>query len=112
MYTRKESTHFPAYQKQMGITWEVIDVEKEVWKPVIGYEGYYEVSSLGRVRSLDRHIEKSNGVVQFWKGRMVKLGTDKDGYKTLTLRRDHTDSFRRVSRLVTEAFIPNPDQKE
>lgn len=95
----------------MGITWEVINMTTEIWQPIKGYEGYYEVSNLGRVRSLDRYVHKNNGSVQFWKGRVCALWTDKNGYKALSLRKNHTDSFRRVCRLVAETFIPNPENK-
>ena len=48
-------------------------IEKEIWKPIKGYEGLYEVSNLGRVRSLDREIMCSNGAKHTHKGKILKL---------------------------------------
>lgn len=49
---------------------------EEIWKPVVGYEGLYEVSSYGRVRSLDRYV--NNNI--FRKGRILKLSDNGIGY--------------------------------
>lgn len=53
---------------------------KEVWKPVVGWKGLYEVSSLGRVRSLPRRIKQSNGVVIHIKGKILKTPVGNHGY--------------------------------
>ena len=45
--------------------------ESEIWKPVRNYEGLYEVSNLGHVRSLTRKIKTSKGIVQTWKGQLL-----------------------------------------
>ena len=45
----------------------------EIWKPIKGYDGIYEVSSLGRVRSLDRHIVRKNDADYRLKGRILTL---------------------------------------
>ena len=73
----------------------------EIWKPVVGYEGLYEVSDLGRVRSLNYH--------RSGKVRVLKYKTDKDGYKFVILCKDGKYKSFRVHRLVALAFIPNPD---
>ena len=86
----------------------------EVWRDVRGYEGLYQVSTFGRVRSLDRTI---HGVRygQAWsstrKGREMCPNTDKDGYKTIKLCSEGRVSRWRVHRLVALAFIPNPEDK-
>lgn len=41
----------------------------EIWKDIIGFEGYYQISNLGNVRSLDRYIKNKNGTCQFRKGK-------------------------------------------
>lgn len=51
----------------------------EIWKPVIGYEGLYEVSSFGRVRSLDRTVNDSLGRVYVRKGIILRLCKDAEG---------------------------------
>ena len=52
----------------------------EIWKPIKGYEGIYEVSSLGRVRSLDRHIVRKNDADYRLKGRVLTPKTYKRHY--------------------------------
>ena len=79
----------------------------ENWKPVVGYEGLYEVSDQGRVRSLDREVlvEYQHGpVVRKYKGRELKLITSTSGYLQVGLWRDGQVSVRYVHRLVLEAF--------
>ncbi len=90
---------------------ENYNMENEVWKPVKGYEGYYEVSSHGRVRTIDRVIDKSDGTTQRRRGKISALGTDKNGYHTLSLWKEGKAEFFRVARLVAIAFIENPENK-
>ena len=52
----------------------------EEWRPIPGYEGLYEVSSYGKVRSLDRFIIDSLGHRRFYKGKVLKQIKDKYGY--------------------------------
>lgn len=77
----------------------------EVWKPVLGYEGIYEVSNIGRVRSIDRVRVLSDGRTRFFPGVTLvgKVGTH--GYRAVTL----SDKVARtvvVHRIVAEAFLP------
>ena len=71
-------------------------MNKEEWRPVVGYEGLYEVSNLGRVRNSRT-------------GRIRKITFDQDGYLQLSLFRKGSNVCRKVHRLVAMAFIPNPD---
>lgn len=71
---------------------------KEIWKDIKGYEGIYQVSDLGRVRSL-----------KFGKERILVGRKDSDGYLRVGLCKDGKEKTCRVHRLVAEAFIPNPD---
>ena len=86
--------------------------EIEIWKPVIGYEGLYEVSNLGRVRSVDSfritHNQYGEHVGRY-KGRILKPGKNNDGYLYVHLCCQCIGKTFSVHRLVAEAFIPNPD---
>ena len=77
----------------------------EEWRPIVGYEGLYEVSSYGRVRSLDRYDSNNH----FLKGRILKLCADKDGYLNVGLCLGNKVKKYKVHRLVAEAFLLNPD---
>lgn len=83
----------------------------ERWLPVVDWEDFYEVSSLARVRSLDRVIECRNGIPARWKGRVLKQQPSVRGYLTVILRRPGHKEHRQVHRLVALAFIPNPEAK-
>src|SRR5260370_19537414 len=82
----------------------------ETWKPVVGFEGQYEVSDLGRVRSLDRyktHVQRDSlGAVitvrRKYKGRILRPGKQNSGHLHVNLGRGHTV---RVHTLVLEAFV-------
>lgn len=85
----------------------------ELWKDVVGYEGYYQVSNLGRVRSLDRTLDSPNiltGGAVVRKGKLLKQKRIL-GYLYVHLCVHDERKMRRVHRLVAEAFIPNPDHK-
>ena len=72
-------------------------MKKEYWKPVVGYEGHYQVSNFGRVKS-----------IKFGKERILKPGTNKYGYLLVMLCKDGKVKGFTVHRLVAEAFLPNP----
>jgi len=82
------------------------DIKIEIWKPINGYEGLYEVSNLGNVRSLDRYIETKKGKC-FRKGRMRKSFISNTGYKIVSL----CGKKYLVHRLVANAFCENPDRE-
>lgn len=79
----------------------------EIWKPVKGFEKYYEVSNEGRVRSKDRI--RSNGIPI--KGKVLKPNVLKDGYAQATLVVNGKPYWKKIHRLVAEAFIENPENK-
>lgn len=80
----------------------------EIWKPVAGYEGLYEVSNMGNVRSLDRTVKNKNGLA-VKKGKVIKQAGVNSGYLRVNLWKDNMGSCFLVHRLVAEAFIGNPD---
>ena len=86
---------------------------QEVWKGVVGYEELYEVSSLGRVRSLPRICRKLEGKVMkdyLYGGKMLKPYKDPRGYLSVRLYRNDKTKDKKVHRLVAEAFLPNTDK--
>lgn len=87
------------------------DPALEIWKPVVGYEGYYEVSNFGRVRSLDRVVNLSNNVFRPTKGTIIHPALKPNGYLHLSLKRDGTKKMFYVHRLVALHFIDNPCDK-
>ena len=78
---------------------------EEIWRPIEGYEGLYEVSNTGQVRSLDRYDERN----RFLKGRILRLSDDGRGYLRAHLFSNSKMNNFLVHRLVAQAFIPNPD---
>lgn len=79
----------------------------EIWRPVKDYEGYYEVSNLGRVRSLDKYVNTKCDSMRMRNGRVLKCIKHNE-YMWVSLSKDNIKSKKRVHRLVAEAFIPNP----
>ena len=78
----------------------------EIWRPVVGYEGYYEVSNLGQVHTLARIILGGKGyALRFCKGRILKLQKHRDGHLFIILHRDGKHKTYWIHRLVLEAFI-------
>ena len=87
----------------------------EIWKNIPNFDGIYQVSNLGRIRSVDKYIEvESNNqfvnytIVKKIEGRILKQNKMPCGYLKVNLRKDRKEVTKRVHRLVAEAFIPNP----
>lgn len=81
---------------------------QEVWRDIRGYEGYYQVSNFGNVRSVGRKIVYKDGRCYQYKGKILKFG-DCKGYKFVILHRDGDVKNCRVCRLVAIHFIENPN---
>lgn len=83
----------------------------EQWKDIEGYEGFYQVSNCGRVKSLAR---ETNAVIQMNTEDRIKKASQKgkDGYLTVQLYKNNTAKSVYVHRLVAESFIPNPLKKK
>lgn len=89
---------------------------KENWEDILGYEGYYQVSDKGSVRSLDRvetYFNPIHGglVSRNRKGRNLQQKVDRYGYCCVHLRKEGTSSHRSVHRLVATHFLENPENK-
>lgn len=83
---------------------------KEIWKDIPEYEGLYQVSNLGRIKSLPRYKTLYSKKV-FIKGCIRKFGRDKDGYYIIPLNKNGIKKMYRVHRIVAEVFIPNIHNK-
>ena len=80
----------------------------EIWKDIEGYEGCYQVSNKGNVRSVDRYIE-CRGSLRMQKGKVLKPYVNKYGYRQVILNGKNRPRLCRINRLVAQAFIPNPN---
>ena len=83
----------------------------EIWKDIKGYEGFYQVSNLGRVRSLDCVIIRVNGRTMTRKGALISHKINTQGYPTVRLHIKGKYQNIPLHRLIAEAFIPNPENK-
>lgn len=83
---------------------EVGCAKREIWKWVRGCKGSYQVSNLGRVKSIDRVVKRSDGSIQTFKGRILKAKPNKNGYLGVSCFKSCS-----VHVLVAEAYIPNPN---
>lgn len=80
----------------------------EIWKDVVGYEGYYQISNLGNVRSFDRIHSSGLGRSYFKPGRILKTCVASHGYLSVALCfRKQTSA--QIHKLIAKAFIPNPN---
>ncbi len=85
----------------------ILWLEGEEWRPILGHEGLYEVSGLGRIRSFDRRIKGRNGTLKRLRGVIYKNARTKRGYETVMLVKDEKWKGNLVHRLVASAFIEN-----
>ena len=78
---------------------------REIWKDIEGYEGLYQISNLGRIKSLDRSIERNDGEKRFFRGKILKLQPDKrGGYYQAVISKNSIHSIVKVHRLVALYF--------
>lgn len=82
-------------------------MENEIWKDIEGYEGIYQVSNLGRVKSLPK-LYKRKFKSYYTKEKILKNSLGKNGYYRVNL----SQKIFYIHRLVAEAFIPNSDEKK
>ena len=86
---------------------------QEEWRDVVGFEGLYEVSSLGRVRSVPRYVHTTNKRKYLIKGKILRPVPQKSKHLQLWLRKEGQTIPVRVHRLVADAFLgPCPPNKE
>lgn len=81
--------------------------KQEKWHPICGYSDLYEISTMGRVKSLPKSFVRSNGRPCHFKERVLKPYSNKDGYLVVNLTKDGSSKGMLVHRLVADAFLPN-----
>lgn len=84
---------------------------EELWVDVKDYEGLYQVSNLGRVKSLDRINKHSEGNIRIIKGKILKIqiNNKRGGYCEISIHKEGHEKRFRLNRLVAIHFIPNPN---
>lgn len=82
---------------------------EEIWKDIEGYEGYYQISNLGNVKSLARTIIRKDGITRFYKERIMDKRISTDGYYIAKLTVKRKSKCIGIHKLVAKAFISNPD---
>jgi hypothetical protein len=87
--------------------------KEEIWKDIKGFEGLYQVSNLGRFKSLARPStdNKKRKTKYMGTDRILNYKALKDGYQRVNLVKDSKVHYLRAHRLISEAFIPNPENK-
>src|SRR3546814_15421184 len=84
----------------------------EEWRPVVGFEGLYEVSDQGRVRSLDREVRSGPGRTRKARSHILKPSAGQDGYLRVNLWQDNQYRSRTVHSVVAESFFGFVSGKE
>lgn len=82
----------------------------EIWKDIVGYEGYYQISNKGRVKRNGRYTE-NNGRMIFLKEKILKQKVGNAGYLRVGLSKNKKQKWFLVHRLVAQSFIPNIENK-
>jgi hypothetical protein len=85
---------------------------KELWKDIIDYEGIYQVSNLGRVKSVGREFLDRNSKKHCVRERILKSVDNDNGYLIVGLRKDGKNKMHRIHRLVALSFVPNLGNKK
>ena len=89
--------------------WSDYEVDGQL-KDVVGYEGYYKVTSCGQVISVERKIWNGKGY-KTEPSKLLKQALNRKGYPVVYLSKNAKQKTVRVHRLIAEAFIPNPNNK-
>ena len=85
-------------------------MDKEFWKDIVGYEGHYQISNLGRVKRLQRVCIDSLGRRMSYKEKILKVKICKQtGYPYVCLSKDNKREAKDIHTLIADAFIPNPN---
>lgn len=83
--------------------------DEEIWKPVFGYEGYYEVSNTGKIRSLERYVITNQGYKTKVNSRIMTQQKNKYGYNDVKLSKNGKALRLLTHRIVMQSFIGKSD---
>ena len=84
---------------------------QEIWKDIIGYEGLYQVSNTGRIKSLERRVRaQKEGSTQLIKEKIRKISYNSNGYALVVLAKEGKNKTFLVHKLVANAFVDNPNE--
>lgn len=86
---------------------------EEIFKDIIGYEGLYQISNLGNVKSLPKKViyGRKYSKIIYLPEKILKSKYDKDGYLRIGLTKNKKQKMLFLHRLIAQAFIPNPENK-
>lgn len=84
---------------------------EEIWKDVVGFEGYYRISNLGNLKSVDRIVRVSIASQRIVRSQAIIPHVDYLGYKRVRLCKNGPKFHAKIHRLVCQAFLPNPENK-
>ena len=83
---------------------------KEIWRDIPGYEKFYQVSDLGKVRSVNRIVKYKDGRIYKYPSKILKTHTDPKGYPQVGFNVNGKKTNHRIHRLVAESFLGKPDE--
>lgn len=83
-------------------------IEDEVWKDIPGFEGYYQASTFGRIRSVDRYVNYKNSGTALRKDKILSPKTSNKGYLETTLMKEGRYYYKRIHQLIALTFLSNP----
>lgn len=89
----------------------MLNFNNEIWKPVVGFKGYYEISNFGKVKSLKREVPNTLKSKRQIKERIKKTHIRSGNYLYFTMSKNQITYNEAVHRAVAKAFIPNPENK-
>lgn len=87
------------------------DLEGEIWKDIKYYEGFYQASNLGRIKSLDRYVDRPDKKIGYRRSRILIQPYNHRGYKMVTLNKNAKAKVLIAHRVIAKTFIPNPENK-
>ncbi|MEE9117830.1 MAG: NUMOD4 motif-containing HNH endonuclease [Calditrichia bacterium] len=85
--------------------------DNEVWKDVPSFEGFYQVSNMGRIKTVEHTRYAGNNKFAKVSSMIRKLSNDKGGYQNVWLSKNGKIKLHKIHRLVAQVFIPNPKNK-